>query len=63
MAAPAPAMPPVLSLDAAGLVMIETRAEMALQVHAEEPKENLGRSRRLRAAVAEEPLVQVETQK
>jgi hypothetical protein len=61
-AEPASPLPPVLSLDEAGLVMIETRSDAASQPAAE-PTPQLGRSRRVHAPIADEPLVQVETQK
>jgi ribonuclease E len=58
-----PSLPPVLSLDAAGLVMIETRPELAQPADQVEAPPALGRSRRTHAPIPEEPLVQVETQK
>jgi hypothetical protein len=60
---PKPGPDPAMSLDAAGLVMIETRSD---RLHADltpEPAPSLGRARRFRAAPPQEPLVQVETQK
>jgi ribonuclease E len=62
-AEPVSTLPPVLSLDEAGLVMIETRSDQASQQPATEPTPPLGRSRRVHASTPDEPLVQVETQK
>lgn len=61
--APAVVLPPVLSLDAAGLEMVETRAEKLQQSAVVEQAPALGRSRRVHAPIPEEPLEQVETQK
>jgi ribonuclease E len=62
-AAPAPTLPPLLSLDAAGLELVETRAGTVQYSAVEEPAQNLGRTRRARPPVVEESLEQVETQK
>ncbi len=56
-------VPPVLSLDAAGLVMIETRSDFVQPAAVIDPVPQLGRSRRQHAALPDEPLVQVETGK
>jgi ribonuclease E len=62
-AATAPALPPLLSLDAAGLELVETRSGTVQYSAAEEPAPSLGRTRRTRPPVVEEALEQVETQK
>jgi ribonuclease E len=60
----APAQPePPMSLEAAGLVMIETRSNRLHADFGSEPTPSLGRVRRFRPASPQEPLVQVETQK
>jgi hypothetical protein len=62
-AAPAPTLPPLLSLDAAGLELVETRSGTVQYSAAEETAPSLGRTRRARPPVVEEALEQVETQK
>jgi ribonuclease E len=57
------ALPTLQSLDAAGLELVETRAELVRHAVTEEPVQSLGRTRRVRPPPVEEPLVQVETQK
>ena len=59
---PAPRVDPQEYLAGAGLQMVETKSGSAQPSAAAEPVK-LGRPRRQREAAAEEPLVQVETQK